>query len=90
MYIRSLPSPVIPRQFDAQLPYLFGRLSGLSFLFPSESCSPEGLIDEIKFVLQSLPPAHLKFLSMLLRVLHNVVKNSEINKMDLDNVIRYL
>jgi hypothetical protein len=54
----------------------------------SEHCPPEELVEEIDFVLKSLPPAHLKFLELLVYVLVKVVENDN-NKMDLENVIKY-
>jgi len=80
LFLRKLPTPLIPNLYDAQVPYIISNESGEK---------PEELIlSDLRDVILNLPEPNLSILKYLIRFLLLITEKSDINKMTTDNIIR--
>jgi len=79
LFLKSLPHPLIPSLFDAQIPFIISTDGGRT---------EEEILTDLKDVLLALPEPNLSIIKSLIHLMCKITQNSDRNFMTADNIIK--
>jgi len=84
-FLRLLPEPLIPPFFNGQVPIILAQYKQER---NEEHGTTKQLLEDLRGVIFNLPRPNFIVFQILIIILTHVVQNSEINMMNIDNIIK--